>query len=224
MIKVLNLYAGIGGNRKLWNNVEVTGVEINPKIAAIYKDFFHDDDVVVCDAHKYLLEHFSEFDFIWCSPPCPSHSKFRKSLGCFVGAKPVFPDMKLYEEILFLKHYFKGQWVVENVVPYYTPLIEAVLIQRHLFWSNFIINQEHFKRDKIDLRRDKEKNQIEVKKFEKLYGFCLEQYKNIDKLKILRNCVNPDLAKHIFDCAFDQDKISQKKLQSFISSDKPPSL
>lgn len=27
MIKVLNLYAGIGGNRKLWEGVEVTAVE-----------------------------------------------------------------------------------------------------------------------------------------------------------------------------------------------------
>ena len=29
-LKVLNLYAGIGGNRKLWTNVDVTAVEYNP--------------------------------------------------------------------------------------------------------------------------------------------------------------------------------------------------
>ena len=37
MIKVLNLYAGIGGNRKLWKDVEVTAVEINEEIAGVYK-------------------------------------------------------------------------------------------------------------------------------------------------------------------------------------------
>ena len=34
-----------------------------------------------------------------------------------------YADMALYEEILFLKHNIKGGWVVENVKPYYTPLI-----------------------------------------------------------------------------------------------------
>jgi hypothetical protein len=38
-IKILNLYAGLGGNRKLWKNVEVTAVENNPEIAKIYQDF-----------------------------------------------------------------------------------------------------------------------------------------------------------------------------------------
>ena len=39
-MKVLNLYAGIGGNRKLWTDVEVTAVEIDPKRAEIYKHYF----------------------------------------------------------------------------------------------------------------------------------------------------------------------------------------
>jgi DNA (cytosine-5)-methyltransferase 1 len=50
-VKVLNLYAGIGGNRKLWEDVEVTAVELDPKIAAIYQDFFPEDKVM---AKKYL--------------------------------------------------------------------------------------------------------------------------------------------------------------------------
>ena len=29
-MKVLNLYCGIGGNRKLWEDVEVTAVELDP--------------------------------------------------------------------------------------------------------------------------------------------------------------------------------------------------
>lgn len=69
-MKILNLYAGIGGNRKLWGDEhEITAVEYDPKIAEIYQKFFPNDKVIVTDAHQYLLEHFQEFDFIWSSPP-----------------------------------------------------------------------------------------------------------------------------------------------------------
>ena len=45
--------------------------------------------------------------------------------------------MKLYQEILFLQHYYKGKFVVENVIPYYEPLIQAKKRGRHLYWTNF---------------------------------------------------------------------------------------
>lgn len=64
-MKILNLYAGIGGNRKLWgNDDEITAVEFDEQIAKIYQDNFPNDKVVIGDAHQYLLEHFREFDFI----------------------------------------------------------------------------------------------------------------------------------------------------------------
>lgn len=64
-MKILNLYAGIGGNRKLWGDEhEITAVENDPNIAKIYQEFFPNDTVIVGDAHKYLLEHYKEFDFI----------------------------------------------------------------------------------------------------------------------------------------------------------------
>jgi DNA (cytosine-5)-methyltransferase 1 len=73
-MKILNLYSGIGGNRKLWGNEhEITSVEYNESIANIYKDLYPNDKVIVADAHEYLQEHFKEFDFIWTSPPCPTH-------------------------------------------------------------------------------------------------------------------------------------------------------
>ena len=56
-MKILNLYAGIGGNRKLWGDThEITAVELDPKIAKIYQDFFPKDKVIVADAHQYLLK------------------------------------------------------------------------------------------------------------------------------------------------------------------------
>ena len=75
-MKILNLYCGIGGNRKLWgNDHEITAVEYDEKIAEKYKALFPNDNVVVADAHQYLLDHYSEFDFIWTSPPCQTHSR-----------------------------------------------------------------------------------------------------------------------------------------------------
>ena len=124
-MKILNLYAGIGGNRKLWGDEhEVIAVEIDQKIAKIYQDFFPNDKMVIGDAHEYLLEHFKEFDFIWSSPPCPTHSKFMISKKTLPNWKMPYPDMNLYQEIIFLDKWFKGKYVVENVVSYYKPLIK----------------------------------------------------------------------------------------------------
>jgi len=191
-INVLNLYAGIGGNRKLWKDVEVTAVENNPEIAKIYQDFFPEDKVIIGDAHQYLLEHYKEFDFIWSSPPCPSHSQVRYRLGYLTrNIKALFPDMKLYEEIIFLKYFFKGKWVVENVESYYKPLIIPQFIQRHYFWSNFYIS-------KLDLDKDNISGGT-VEHFEKRYNFDLSKYNLTkgEKKVILRNCVHPNLGLHI---------------------------
>ncbi len=106
-------------------------------------------------------------------------------------------DMKLYQEILFLQHYFKSKWIVENVCPYYEPLIQAQKVGRHLFWSNFNI-------PKID---DKTlffpKDSLPT--LEKIYGVDLSKLDvKIDKRIVLRNCVNPKLGLHIFNCAFKE--------------------
>ena len=191
MIKVLNLYAGIGGNRKLWKNVEVTAVEINPNIAKIYQDFFPNDKVIVGDAHQYLVEHYSEFDFIWTSPPCPSHSRIRKMN--VKQNKPIYPDLKLYEEILFLKGYFKGKWVVENVISWYDPLIKPFIYKEHYYWSNFVIDGK---------KRANRNHNSGVETLEKEKGFDLSKYKNRDKNNTLRNCVEPGAGLYILNSAY----------------------
>ena len=206
-LKVLNLYAGIGGNRKLWTgDIEVTAIENVPEIAKIYQDFFPDDKVVVEDAHQYLLNHYKEFDFIWSSPPCPSHSRVNQFLKGMDIVR--FPDMKLYEEIIFLMNYFKGKWVVENVISYYEPLIKPTKTNSHYYWSNFVIPIE---KDKIrniitgenrQFDNDKEKNEH----LEKEFGF---DFSNIEitqtlKEKILNNCVQPEMGLKIFNIAFKE--------------------
>ena len=201
-MKVLNLYAGIGGNRKLWENVEVTAVELNEKIAKTYQDFFPKDKVIVEDAHEYLLNHYKEFDFIWSSPPCQSHSSFRHNICVrYRNTPPKYPDMKLYEEIIFLKHHFEGLWVVENVKPYYKPLMEGQLIQRHLFWSNFDIENIEIKKDVI--------RKAQIPDLQKLHGFDLSKYKFPNKRQILRNCVSPRLGEHILDEAMHELEVRE---------------
>ena len=189
-MKILNLYAGIGGNRKLWEDVEVTAVEMNPKIAAIYQEFFPNDKVVVGDAHQYLLDHFKEFDFIWSSPPCPTHSRLNNSFkgdGNW-GGKIRYPDMKLYEEIILLKHFFKGMWCIENVISYYNPLIKPRELANHYFWTNFHISE---------IPASSRRHYDSLDKLGELKGFNIDKYKIDNKRKILRNCVVPAVGLHI---------------------------
>lgn len=194
-MKILNLYAGIGGNRKLWGDThEITAVENNPEIATIYQSFFPKDKVVIADAHQYLLEHYKEFDFIWSSPPCPSHSKIRKNTAVERGQnEAVFPDLKLYEEVLFLMGYFKGKWVVENVIAWYEPLIKPFAFREHYYWANFIID------GKANANRNHNAGNDAL---QKLKGFDLSNFKIENKTKILRNCVEPEAGLFIFNSAF----------------------
>ena len=190
-MKILNLYAGIGGNRKLWgDDHEITAIENVPEIAKIYQDFFPKDKVIITDAHDYLLKHFEEFDFIWSSPPCQSHSSFRHNICVrFRGTTPVYPEMTLWQEIIFLKHYSKN-WVVENVKPYYKPLIDPdFILQRHYFWGRKKIPPKEFNTDLI--------RKSQIPHLQDKYKFQLDRYKIKNKRQILRNCVSPEIGKYI---------------------------
>ena len=215
-LKILNLYAGIGGNRKLWTgDIEVTAVEINPKIAKIYQDFFPNDKVIVTDAHQFLLEHFKEFDFIWSSPPCPTHSKIRMFSAVARGQnKPLFPDMKLYEEILFLQGNFKGKWVVENVIGWYEPLIKPNKVGNHYYWTNFPLT---------NIESESRQHDGTIEELQKRKGFDLSKYKNlkIDKKLLLRNCVEPNEALHIFEMAFKEPQLTLLEQKGGLNSSQP---
>ena len=193
-MKILNLYCGVGGNRKHWGGQHlITAVENDPDIAKMYQDLYPEDIVIVGDAHEYLQKHYKEFDFIWSSPPCPTHSRMNFLLK-EKGTEMRFPSMKLYEEILFLKHFFKGNWVVENVRSYYEPLIKPQEIQSHYFWSNFNIRDTGEQRKKV--RNDK--GQTLQKKMEQ-QGIFIKNFYNYkrDKRTLLNNCVEPELGLHI---------------------------
>ena len=212
-MKILNLYAGIGGNRKLWKgDLEITAIENDPKIAAKYQEFFPNDKVIIADAHKYLEEHYFEYDFIWSSPPCPTHTRMNianalspyndntKQLKQGGGIKPRFPKMSLYEEIIFLRYHFKGKYVVENVIAYYEPLIQPQNIGGHYFWTNFFINQ--IPNEGRGMGKASNTKTLSVKK-----GFDLESLNGLDKELVLRNCVEPETGLHIFQEAYREYKI-----------------
>lgn len=200
-LRILNLYAGIGGNRKLWINVSVTAVERDIKVAAAYKSLYPNDILIIGDAHDYLLKNYSKFDVIWSSYPCQTHSRMNYWL---TPDKKRYPDLRMYSEIILLKNFFKGIWVYENVDSYYTPLVEPTIkISRHLFWSNIKISDfeapELFKDrgiDIISLQSMKDKELI-------MDWLGIRYEKNLylsgkNYTQVFRNCVHPEIGLSIF--------------------------
>jgi DNA (cytosine-5)-methyltransferase 1 len=192
-INYLNLYSGIGGNRKLLpENVHVTAIEFEQYIADAYREMYPNDEVIVTDAHEFLLQNHMKYNFVWGSPPCPTHSKASTSLVGYGIYR--YPDMRLYQEIIFLDNFFKGKWVIENVIPYYKPLIEPTIeIDRHLFWSNFSITD-------FSIERNYNVNRATKEILAEHHGIILPE-KTKDKRKLLRNAVTPLVGLHVFNCA-----------------------
>lgn len=222
-MNILNLYAGLGGNRKLWGDEhDITAIEIDPEIAAIYKKHFPNDTVIVTDAHEYLLKHYSEFDFIWSSFPCTTHTRMNINFNIVR-----YPDLGLYEEIIFLKAYFKGKYCVENVIPYYEPLIIPQQYNRHLFWCNFRIKTTDKRNppkqiQNIIAQNTKRKRKtfdgeiVNIKTNQPHFGFDLSNIKlKTRKDKLLRNCVDPEIGLMILNKAqniHESEKITQASL------------
>jgi DNA (cytosine-5)-methyltransferase 1 len=207
-MKVLNLYACLGGNRLLWDNCEVTAVELDKEAARLYQERFPNDKVIVADAHQYLLDHYKEFDFIWSSPPCPTHSRARFARRNTTTA--VYPDMKLYEEILFLNKWFKGKYCVENVIPYYHPLIHAKKRGRHLYWTNFNLPNDLNER-KCSIMESKN----ELEKWCIFHNYDFKKYKGKQSVqKMARNLVDYEAGKTIFDVARETYKNTNTEQKS----------
>ena len=223
-MKILNLYACLGGNRYKWNEVnndiEVTAIELDPEAARLYKERFPNDIVIVADAHQYLLDHYKEFDFIWSSPPCPSHSRARywNSSNYDTTTEAVYPDMKLYEEILFLQHYFRtGKYVVENVIPYYEPLINATKRGRHLYWTNFTLPSDLNER-KYRISGNKENPQKdEFKNLCEFHDYDFNKYKGEQSIiKMARNLVDYEVGLTILNTALGiVSKLKTEQTQLF---------
>ena len=203
--RILNLYACLGGNRYKWDevadNLDITAIELDPEAARLYQERFPNDTVIVADAHQYLLDHYKEFDFIWSSPPCPSHSKIRITQKSRETFTPLYPDLKLYEEIIFLDNYFDGKYCVENVTPYYEPLIPAKKRGRHLYWTNFNLPND-LKERKLDGILCSMENEINV--LSNFHDYDFKKYKGEQRLdKMARNLVDYEAGKTILETALN---------------------
>lgn len=213
--RILNLYAGIGGNRKFWNdeNFEITAIENDQPTADVYKNYFPNDIVIVADAHYYLLKNYMNFDFIWTSPPCPTHSDIRRC-GVHAGQyEALYPNMEIYQQIILLQNFAKKQtkFIIENVVPYYKPLISPTKkLHRHLFWCNFPIGN-------FEVTDNRKHN--DILGYGETYGFSVKDTKITDKRKALRNMVDPYLGLYILNCALGiQQKQNIKQVSIFDDS------
>ena len=211
--RILNLYACLGGNRYKWDevsdNIEVVAVELDPELARLYQERFPNDTVIVADAHEYLLNNFKDFDFIWTSPPCPTHSRVRmsqKNRDTFIDK---YPDMKLYEEVILLQHNFKGKYVVENVIPYYEPLMPAKKRGRHLYWTNFNLPNNVGERKLPGTLT----NMIdEVGVLCKFHDYDFRKYKGDQPLnKIARNLVDYEVGRTILETAMEIQRQNHTK-------------
>ena len=211
--KILNLYACLGGNRYKWDEVadiDVTAVELDEEAARLYQERFPNDKVIVADAHQYLLDHYKEFDFIWSSPPCPTHS--RLVISNKTKLKMKYPEMSLYQEIIFLDNFFEGKYVVENVIPYYEPLIQAQKRGRHLYWTNFKLPSDIGERPAIGIS-----NGInEVKRLCEFHDYDFYKYKGKQPInKMARNLVDYKAGKTILEIALgiiNKSNIKQTEL------------
>ena len=113
----------------------VTAVEIDERVAAEYARRYPYDDVAVGDAHAFVISRAHEFDAVWTSPPCPTHSRLAVNVAKRKGVEPE-PDPRLWCEVEHLQK-LGGRYVVENVHTYYDPPIAPdVVTRRHYYWTS----------------------------------------------------------------------------------------
>lgn len=214
-MKILNLFAGLGGNRQNWNGHSIISIEINPGVAKLYQELYPDDIVLNMDVFDYLREkenNLKDFDFIWASPPCQSHSHMQ----LFTRHNNNYPPIPRLDQtiglIIWLNKFYNNKFVVENVIPWYGLIdlrfnnIFKVKLDRHIFYSNFKIQSKKFRsrgsegHGKIGgLMRMKGSelcnfHNLDISIIDKLKGL---QESGNDHLKVLRNLCNSELGDYI---------------------------
>ena len=187
-LKILDLFAGFGGTTRglqKWldeNNIsyEYYAIDIDKQTLKVHKYWNKKSIVIQRDAYTFTKDELREYDFIWASPPCQSHSRAQ------VIWKRRKPDMRLYTLICKL-HQVGKPFIVENVVPYYKPpIMWDYKIDRHIFWTNL---------DLSDVRVNIKRKPIYKMSLHELAEYHGIPYKYVriykgDKRQALRNIVN----------------------------------
>lgn len=119
--------------------------------------------------------------------------------------KPIYPDLKLYEEILFLQNYFTGKYCVENVIPYYEPLIQAQKRGRHLYWTNFVLPANINERKFLGLCQRTKTNKYQGNELDGLcefHNYDFTKYEGEQSvIKMARNLVDYEAGRTILETA-----------------------
>jgi hypothetical protein len=144
-MKALDLFCGLGG----WSDglaaegFDVTGVEIEPKIAALYKH-----PVIVADICSLKPIDFKGYDLIVGSPPCRNFSQLALLFGKTRWKEKPDPEgkgMELVNAFLnFVKIAKPKYWCMENVIGLkkylaLTPRCESWfgMTMKRCLWGNF---------------------------------------------------------------------------------------
>ncbi len=175
MIKILDLFCGLGGVARgfqeylIEKNIkfEYYAVDIDFKILLTHKILNPKSITIKKDAYSLRDEELKEYDFIWASPPCETHSHLNfYNWNNPKKFKP--PDMRLYKLIKRL-HILNIPFIVENVKPYYKPPIKpCTKIGRHILWSNislkpFKVNlPNNFTNVKDDVKRLADYHELDI--------------------------------------------------------------
>lgn len=219
-MKILNLYAGLGGNRKSWTPHEITAVEIVPEIAEIYQELFPYDQVIIADVLQFVrVEDLGSYDFIWASPPCVTHSCATSFHVRHVPDLQSIHGLRIFFDYQIKNDYTK--YTIENVQPFYKLPKEfqpTVIIGRHRFWSNFHIPKplEPIADERIhhDMTLHKRTRSLYMRGSRKL----LAEYHNFDlkilegftktrKDKVLRNMTHWRIGEYILKCLENQKNL-----------------
>ncbi len=106
--------------------------------------------------------------------------------------KDEIPRYEIYQEIIFLDNFFNGKYCVENVIPFYEPLIPAKKRGRHLYWTNF--NLPNVLSDKKNPDFTRVKNQVKV--MSEYHNYDFTKYKGKQPVgKMANNLVHYEAGK-----------------------------
>lgn len=141
-MKALDLFCGLGGwsDGLAMEGFNVLGVEIEPKIAELYKH-----EVIIADVRDLNGKLFQGYDLVVGSPPCrdfsalaPLSFRWKKPLDVKNGLSMVIAFFRVIHEVQ------PKYWLMENVkglVPHLTikPRCYPKLApnMKRVFWGNF---------------------------------------------------------------------------------------
>jgi len=200
---LLDLFAGVGGTalgiQNFLEDRNITysyyAVEYDNEIIKAHELFRPQSIVIEADAYIIVYSDLREYAFIWASPPCQSHSQ------CNMFWDRRNPDMRLWDLINYFKELSKP-FIVENVKPYYKPLIKPTLkIRRHYFWSNLPLEPFEFEKSPKGFTR------MSIEDWRIYHNVPKEAITHIRDLKrrrqILRNMVHWSISYNLFKQVYD---------------------